>query len=88
MSSLLTLPSLILLSHPSLSVHLPVHQFIPTTATYQILIFNYVSNTVLIIWDTAMNMTKTLISHVVYILVIISSILLNTYYMAKAVPST
>lgn len=36
MSSLLTLPSLILLSHPSLSACLPVHQFIPTTTTYQI----------------------------------------------------
>ena len=36
MSSLLTLPSLILLSHPSLSVHLPVHQFIPTTAQLRV----------------------------------------------------
>ena len=86
-SSGLTLPSLIIFSHLSLSVRLPVYQFIPTTIRY-LLISNYVSSTVLRTWDTAVNMTKSLTSYVAYVLVIISSILLNTYYMPETVPST
>lgn len=89
MSSLLTLPSLILLSIPlCLSVCLSINSSPPPLPIEYLLISNYVSSTVLIIWDTAVNMTKSLLSPVVYIQVIISSILLNTYYVAKAVLST